>query len=75
MDVRMELQLLRPGVQDRNKTIGVSAQGFIGCQLFAQRAGDGLEEQFIGLLLARTEEMAAQLGGERKGDQEIRRMD
>src|SRR5262249_48902586 len=70
-----ELQLLRPGVQEGDKTMGVSAQGFIGSELFTQCAGDGLEEQFIGLLLTQPEEMAAQLGGEREGDQKIGRVD
>ena len=75
VDVGMELQLLSPGVQDGDKTVDGSAQRFVRCQFFAQRTGGSLEEQFIGLLLPHTQEAAAQLGGQSKSDQEIRRID
>src|SRR6267154_1639210 len=44
MDVRMELQLLGPGVQDGDEAIYRSAQGFVSCQLLAQRTGGSFKE-------------------------------
>jgi len=73
--MRMELQLLSPGVQDGDKTIGRRAQRFVRGQLFAQGGGGSLEEQFIGLLVTRAQEVAAQFRGQSKGDQEIGRVD
>jgi hypothetical protein len=71
MQVRMELQLLSPGVQDGDETVDGSAQSFIGRQLLAQGPGGRGEEQVIGLLVARTEEATAQFCWQSKGDQEV----
>ena len=60
VDVRMELQLLGPGVQDGDETIDLRAQAFVRGQFFAQGAGGRSKEQFIGLLVAWAKETAAQ---------------
>ena len=75
MDVRMELQFLGPGVQQGDETNHLGAQAFVGCQFFAQSAGGGLEEQFIGLLFTRAHETTAQFGRQGEGDQEVGSID
>ena len=71
VEVRMELQLLGPGMQDGDEAVDLRAQGFVGGELFAQGTGGGGEEQVIGLLGARAEEAGAQFRRQGEGDQEV----
>lgn len=75
VDVRMASHALVPGMQSGGEAVDVGAEFFGGGELFAQRPGDGGKEHVVSLLGQGTKEATAQLGGNSKGDQEIRSID
>ena len=71
----VEEELLVPGVEDRGEPARRRSEPLGVGQAIPQSLGRGGKEDVVGVFGGRPEKQAAQLGGQREGDHEIRRVD
>ena len=75
MNVRVELKLLIPGMQDCGEPAHGSAEVFWRSEFFRERLRAGTEEKIKRLFGFGPEEQIAQLRGKGEGDHEVRGVD